>query len=353
MKKNLFIFGIGAPALALLMVMIRISYLIFFWGSSGSELNFTIRPGETFSQINYRLSKQNLISSSQLFHRLCQSKEILTKFKSGDYIIQPGTNMLDIATILTSGSSLTIRVTIPEGQNLYQIAKQLEKKGITQKQEFITASFDQKLLRQLRIDSHSVEGHLYPETYNFSKNVPASYVIKSMVAQFRREMDSLGYSIENPLPHHILILASIVEKETGAGHERPRIAGVFHNRLKRKMRLQSDPTTIYGIYQEYKGNLKKRHLKMRTPYNTYQISGLPKGPISNPGLEAIRAALEPERHSFLYFVSRNDGTHLFTRTYKEHLQGVDKFQKRRKYRKGRSWRDLKKKKLKVNRSEGR
>jgi UPF0755 protein len=345
MKKNLFIFGIIAPALAMTMVMIRVAYLVFFWGSSGVEHNFSIHPGETFAKINYRLKQQDLISSSQLFHRICQTRGILTKFKSGDYIITPGTNMLELTDLLTSGSSITIRVTVQEGLNLYQIGDKLQKLGITQKDKFINASFNQKLLQQLRIDSHSVEGHLYPETYHFAKNVPASYVVKTMVAQFRQKMESLGYSLETPLPHHILILASIVEKETGAGHERPRIAGVFHNRLQRKMRLQSDPTTIYGIYQDYKGNLKKSHLKMRTPYNTYRIRGLPKGPISNPGLTAIKAALKPEQHKYLYFVSRNDGTHLFSSTYKEHLKGVQKFQKMRKYRKGRSWRDLKQKKI--------
>ena len=142
--------------------------------------------------------------------------------------------------------------------------------------------------------------------------------------------------------HSIVILASIVEKETGAKQERPTIAGVFHNRLKKRMRLQSDPTTIYGMYENYRGNLRKEHLLKKTPYNTYKISGLPKGPISNPGIKSIEAALSPTNHSYLYFVSKNDGTHIFTKTYKDHLKAVKKWQLTRRNRVGKSWRDLKK-----------
>jgi UPF0755 protein len=139
----------------------------------------------------------------------------------------------------------------------------------------------------------------------------------------------------------VIILASVVEKETGAKIERPAIAGVFTNRLKKRMRLESDPTTIYGIWQRYTGNIKKADLLEYTPYNTYKVPALPQGPISNPSLEAISAVLKPEQHEYLFFVSKNDGTHVFTRNYQEHLKAVDDFQRNSRARQGKSWRDLK------------
>jgi UPF0755 protein len=139
----------------------------------------------------------------------------------------------------------------------------------------------------------------------------------------------------------IITLASIVEKETGAPEERPIIAGVFHNRLSKKMRLQSDPTTIYGIWSRYKGNLHKSDLLDPNPYNTYYVPALPAGPISNPGIESIRATLNPSIHHYLYFVSKNDGTHTFTSTYEDHSKAVTQFQLDRRAREGKSWRDLK------------
>lgn len=139
----------------------------------------------------------------------------------------------------------------------------------------------------------------------------------------------------------MIVLASIVEKETGAKVERPTIAGVFHNRLNKRMRLQSDPTTIYGIWERYKGNIRKSDLLEETPYNTYKIPSLPVGPICNPSLEAIKAVIKPEEHNYLFFVSKNDGTHVFTEKYSDHNSAVNEFQKNSKSREGKSWRNLK------------
>jgi UPF0755 protein len=138
----------------------------------------------------------------------------------------------------------------------------------------------------------------------------------------------------------VIILASVVEKETGAGFERPMIASVFYNRLKKKMRLQSDPTTIYGIWENYSGNLRRSDLLQKTPYNTYAIPALPAGPISNPNPESIKAVLYPAETEYLYFVSKNDGTHIFSKTYAEHAAHVRETQLDPKAREGKSWRDL-------------
>ena len=147
--------------------------------------------------------------------------------------------------------------------------------------------------------------------------------------------------------HQVVTLASIVEKETGATSERPLISSIFHNRLRKHMRLQSDPTTIYGMWDRYAGKIHKSDLSTFSVYNTYTIPALPVGPIANPGKEAIHAALYPAQSDYLFFVSHNDGTHEFTRSYGEHTRAVGKFQLDPKAREGKSWRDLKKPKLKA------
>jgi UPF0755 protein len=162
-----------------------------------------------------------------------------------------------------------------------------------------------------------------------------------MISLFEKKTEHLNFSHSFLNKHQVIILASVVEKETGAKFERPAIAGVFTNRLKKRMRLESDPTTIYGIWSRYKGNIRKSDLLEVTPYNTYKIPALPIGPISNPSIEAIEAVLNPSEHEFLFFVSKNDGTHVFSKSYKDHAAAVDSFQKNNQARKGKSWRDLK------------
>ena len=163
-----------------------------------------------------------------------------------------------------------------------------------------------------------------------------------MVNEFFKRTKTLDFTHPKLTKHELITLASIVEKETGRAIERPRIAGVFFNRLRKRMRIQSDPTTIYGIWENFNGNLRKKHLLAKTPYNTYKISGLPIGPIANPGLKAIEAVLHPESHKFLYFVSKNDGTHVFSKNLIDHNKAVNFWQKNSRNRKGRSWRQQKK-----------
>jgi UPF0755 protein len=189
----------------------------------------------------------------------------------------------------------------------------------------------------------TLEGYLYPDTYFFNKTISPEDMTRQMVRKFfsvwSKEFDTRATQL-GMTRHQVVTLASIVEKETGAPNERPMISSVFHNRLKKHMRLQSDPTTIYGIWKRYKGNIHKRDLLESTPYNTYTVAALPVGPISNPGVEAIRAALHPAESPYLFFVSHNDGTHEFTKTFGEHTAAVKRFQLDPKAREGKSWRDL-------------
>ncbi len=344
MKKYWWVFVLAAPALSITLVSLLTYYLASIWTYSGPDIVFEVRPGEGFSSINGRLNRQGLISSAKLFHRYSQFQNIMTKFKSGAFVIKSGSNLLEVAETLTQGKAITTTITIPEGKNIFEIGKILENSGVIDAKSFIAAAKSSEIINKLKIPGERVEGYLYPETYHFSKGTSAGRIIGTMVHQFHKKVKGLALE-NNPMdlnPHQVIIMASIVEKETGAGHERPMIAGVFLNRLKKGMRLQSDPTTIYGIYENYNGNLRKKHLLERTPYNTYKVSGLPKGPISNPGLDSIKAVLDPTPHQYLYFVSQNDGTHIFSKSYKEHREAVNKFQKDKNARKGKSWRDLKK-----------
>jgi UPF0755 protein len=186
-----------------------------------------------------------------------------------------------------------------------------------------------------------LEGYLFPETYKFVPDSNPKDILSSMVQLFRKKVGSLTEDHPFLNPTQVITLASVVEKETGAKWERPQIASVFTNRLKKRMRLESDPTTIYGIWERYQGNIKKSDLLEVTPYNTYKIPALPLGPICNPSLEAIQAVMKPDQTEYFFFVSKNDGTHVFTRNYKEHLQAVEEWQKKRNNRDGKSWRNLK------------
>jgi UPF0755 protein len=341
MGRYLWVFLIGAPLLALALTAGQVYYLISVWNYQGPEVIFEVKPGEGFSSINGRLAHQGLIPSAKIFHRYAQVNDLMGKFKAGQYKIESGLTMTQVLETLISGKSITVNVTIPEGKNLFEIASILQKAGVTNKDEFIAKAMDEAFVRKLEIPAERVEGYLYPETYRFTPGSSAEHVIRSMVALFNQKMSDMDFEAapRGLTRHEVITLASVVEKETGAPEERPIIAGVFHNRLAKKMRLQSDPTTIYGIWDQYNGNLRKQHLLEFTPYNTYKVPALPKGPICNPGREAILAVLSPQQHSYYYFVSQNDGTHIFTATYKEHLEAVNRFQKDPNARKGKSWRD--------------
>ena len=340
-KKFLFLFA--APALAALLLAGECYYLLFMKSYNGPDKIFVVSPGEGFGSVNYRLKKEGLNASSKLLYQYAKFKGQLNKLKVGSFEIKNGSSSVDVLNTLIFGTPILTQVTIPEGKNMFQVGKILEDKNITPYKDFITVVKNKEFLSKLGIPGETAEGYLYPDSYKFSPKSPAKTVVKTMYRNFKKRTKNLNLKINNLDAHDVITLASIVEKETGASFERPRIAGVFHNRLKKRMRLQSDPTTIYGIWENFNGNLRKKHLLQKTPYNTYKIPALPKGPISNPGIKAIEAVVKPEKHSYLYFVSQNDGTHVFTKTYKDHLKAVSTYQLNRENRKGKSWRDLKEK----------
>ena len=291
---------------------------------------FEVESGMTLKRVAQKLSNQKLIRSASAFQAigLIQNKQKLIMV--GEYHISPSMLPLEILQRITSGKTILYPVTIPEGYRITEIANLLEEQGLANKDVFIQQSKNLKLMEGVPVDS--LEGYLFPETYNFSKSTSEDAIIKKMVDTFkekawknnyRNRAIELGFSF-----HEIITLASLIEKETGKDSERKQISSVFHNRLKKNMRLQTDPTVIYAI-ANFDGNIRKNDLNIDSPYNTYRHKGLPPGPIASPGLKSIISALYPANTSNLYFVSRQDGSHQFSATLNEHNRAVQKYQLRR------------------------
>ena len=306
-----------------------IGYLTYI--SSGSEIEAVINvsPGTGFNKLAAELKDKGVIVDVRLFKLYALSRGEINKIKPGEYLFEKGSSKKFVLDTITRGKVRLYKVTVPEGYNMFQIADLLAKELNVNKAEFIRRVKDETVLSKWNIKGESLEGYLYPETYYFSKNVNVFVIIEKMLntfnEKFTTEIEEQGKKFGFN-KHEIVTFASIIEKETGLASERQLISAVFHNRLKRGMRLQSDPTTIYGIYERYRGNLSKNDLLEATPYNTYKIKGLPPGPIANPGIDSMRAAVNPSPVRFLYFVSKNDKSHVFAGTLIEHNANVNKYQ---------------------------
>lgn len=319
-------------------------------GNSADQVVFEVPNGKTFGQIAGDLEAKGLVLDRWKMRVLAKLTGQGSRVKRGEYALNKGMTPQEILSILVSGKSIMYPVTIPEGSNLFDIATILEAKGLYKSDEFLKMARDKQVASQLLgIEVSSLEGYLFPETYNVTKFTPMHELLVSMVDNFKRTwstLESQGNSAPVNLARHELVtLASVVEKETGAPEERPMIASVFYNRMKKNMKLQSDPTIIYGLWLEtgsYKQNISKADITHATRYNTYTVPRLPFGPISNPGRESLAAVLKPATTEYLYFVSKNEGTHVFTRTYEEHTKAVQGYQLDPNAREGKSWRDLKK-----------
>ena len=304
-----------------------------------------VSPGE----LARLLEDKKIISSSSRFMRLGRYLRKWPEIKAGEYHLTAQQSPLEIFSVLTSGKSVTYPVTFQEGINQFQIADKLAARGLVEKDTFLALCRSPKFIQELKFTTPSppsLEGYLFPDTYHLNRNMGAKQIIRMMIRHFREnwkpQWDQRAKELKLNV-HQVTTLASIIEKETGAAHERPLISSVFHNRLRKGMRLQSDPTTIYGIWENFNGNLRRKHLKQKNGYNTYAIGGLPVGAIANPGEASLKAALYPQKSPYLYFVSKNDGTHQFSKTFKEHNAAVRDYQLNRSARKGKSWRDLHKK----------
>jgi len=311
-----------------------------------SEQVFEVKPGQGFFSVAEDLEGAGIVSSALYFKILAKMTGQTNRLRVGEYLIKAGIRPGEILSVLGSGKSIERPITFPEGMNSYEMAALLESKGLFKGAEFLRLTRDRTLIHELTGENlSSLEGYLFPETYHYTKYTSAEAMVRAMVRRFVSVYDELLPKFKLKMPRHqLVILASVIEKETGAPIERPLISSVFHNRLQKGMRLQSDPTILYGMLVEtglMPMNIKKSDILKKSPFNTYTVKGLPAGPIGNPGQEALLAAADPANSDFLYFVSRNDGTHVFSKSFDEHNRAVKKFQLDRKARQGKSWRDLK------------
>lgn len=317
--------------------------------SDPSEVIYEISHGKPFNRVSRELEEMGLISNGTLFSVYAKLKGEASRMKMGEYALRRNMTPNEILSIITSGKSIGRFFTVSEGLNIFEIADLYQLGGFGTREDFLSLCRDPDFVKQLLGERHeSLEGYLFPETYQVTKFTTTKELLQNMVRRFQdvyretlRESEISGLN-----KHQIVTLASIIEKETGAPQERPSISSIFHNRMKKGMMLQTDPTILYGMAIE-KGKMvlkiSKSDILRPTRYNTYTIRGLPPGPISNPGREALLAAIKPAQTDFLYFVSKNNGTSIFSKDFAAHNRAVQKYQVDAKAREGKSWRDLKKK----------
>jgi peptidoglycan lytic transglycosylase G len=337
-RKRIVLFAIGMCFLAGMSLAVGFGfYLMNPAKEGGTDQVFFVREGSNLKKVADQLHSRKIITGKGLFLLWARVMGYSRNIKAGEYRLNAGMTPLKILSILERGVIITHPVTIPEGFTIKQIGDLLGEKGLVHKDEFLALAGDPNIARGYGISGPGLEGYLYPDTYHFGRGLSSMSVIDVMVrrfkevyAPFREIAERSGMTMEKAVT-----LASIVEKETGLGKERPLIASVFLNRLNKRMRLESDPTVIYGL-KDFNGNLKRKHLTEHTPYNTYLIHGLPPGPIANPGQEAIKAVLFPAKSNYLYFVSKNDGSHYFSKTLSEHNRAVVIYQKKRRKRPGKT-----------------
>lgn len=294
-----------------------------------SKVTVEIKSGMNTWQIAGLLKNRNIIRSKNMFVFIAKYRKKTEQLKAGVYELDSSETVSRILDSLLDGKVKLRRVTIPEGLTIRQTAELISKAGFGDAQSLADAAKDAELIKRFGIKGRDAEGYLMPETYLFPEDAKAMEIIAKMVATFFEKVEPLqrkyqpGTTLELK---DVVTLASIIEKETASMEEYPLISAVFHNRLEKGMRLQADPTVIYGL-PSFDGNLHKKDLKYDSPYNTYRYAGLPPGPIASPGLSAIRAVYEPANSDYLYFVAMNkDGRHYFSRKLAEHNKAVVKYQ---------------------------
>ncbi len=303
---------------------------IFFAAPPALPANAEIRvePGDSLAMVARKLHDQKLILNEKLFTLWARFAGLEKKIHRGLYRFDASLPAREILDRMALGKGVFQIITIPEGLTVKEIAEMLGKMQIADREKFLAEAANLNLLHSLDRNLDGIEGYLFPDTYYFTPSTPEKEIVMVMAEQFRKTVKPLLVRSNDGVhlsPHEIITLASVVEKETGVEAERPLVSAVFHNRLKRQMPLQSDPTVIYGL-KNFDGNLTRKDLRDPSPYNTYRITGLPPGPICNPGLSSIRAALHPADVPYLYFVSKNDGTHLFSESLAEHNRAVKTYQ---------------------------
>jgi UPF0755 protein len=312
-----------------LVVVVILAFALWFaWAVllplQPAETKFVLlRPGWSTRHIAQDLQREGVIRSSAAFLMLHYAKGLKT-LKAGEYKFDEPASALQVWRRLVRGDVYARTVVVPEGYTMFDIAAAVEQAGLGPAADFLTAAKgDVFLLREIDPNAHSLEGYLFPDTYQFTRIDSAHDIAAAMVHRFRQEAHKIGL-LGNADTHRIVTMASIVEKETAVPEERPLVASVYYNRLARNMALGADPSVVYAalLAGRYRGTIYQSDLQFDSPYNTYKYPGLPPGPIANPGLASLQAAMHPAQSDFLYFVSDNNGHHRFARTMEEHNRNV-------------------------------
>ena len=287
-----------------------------------------VKKGSNLRQIGRRLQAEGVLGNAELLYWHARWHKMAERIRAGEFLIPKGTTPPGLLEILVSGKTVSYRLTLVEGWNFRQVLKAVANDPVLDHK--LDYSIPADVMNQLGFPEIHPEGRFFPDTYVFPRGTTDVDFLKRAYQRMQRELaeawSERSEDIQVKTAEEALILASIVEKETGVPEERGRIAGVFDRRLKRGMKLQTDPTVIYGMGERYKGNIRRRDLREDTPYNTYVHKGLPPTPICMPGREAIDAALHPAEGRAIYFVANGDGSHVFSETLKQHNAAVRKYQ---------------------------
>ncbi len=314
-------------------------WILMEWGAALQQelavgedgMHYVIERGSSFRRVSYDLAGKGVLKAPRYLAWSARWTGKADRIQAGEYHIPPGTTAEELLDLFVQGKVVQHSITLVEGWTFRQMMDAISRnEKLVHTVQGLT---DDQIMEQIGYPDIHPEGRFLPETYQFPSGTRDVDVLQRayrdmqtlLIAEWARRDGGLPYNT----PEDALIMASIVEKETGRADERRRIAGVFVRRLKKRMRLQTDPTVIYGLGERFDGNLRRRDLREDTPYNTYTRRGLPPTPIAMPGAESILAALHPESGEVLYFVAKGDGSHYFSRSLKEHRKAVAKYQLKR------------------------
>jgi UPF0755 protein len=336
MKKKIKIISC-AILLPIIGMALLVALLLFYSGSPINSENVStvivdIPTGSSFFKVANILSKAGLIKNRPFFYGLAVIKNATRSVRAGEYEFATSLSPSGVIDKLIRGETRNYRVTVFEDYSLKEIAARLKEYKLIDEEAFFELAGDQDFLISLGIFSDSIEGYLFPDTYFFNRSMSTRQIMRLMVDRFWSKItpDMINKAAERGLnPHQFVTFASLVGKESGDSAEKPMIAAVFYNRIKKRMPLQSDPTAVYDL-KDFNGKVLRSHYKRESPYNTYIISGLPPGPIANPGLDSFQAVLKPSKVDYLYFVSQKDGTHFFSSSLEEHNEAINHFRRLKK-----------------------
>jgi len=305
--------------------------LVNYSTSSIDKKNMTILvdipTGSSFLKVTEILNQAGLIKHRVFFYSLSIMKRATRSIRAGEYEFNTSLTPAAMIDKLLRGEIKNYKVVIPEDFSMQEIAARLDDFKLIDKEVFFELASDEDFLESLNIKADSIEGYLFPDTYDFDRSMSTRQIMKIMVSQFWKKVTpemikgagKLGFNT-----HQFVTFASIIGKESGDDAEKPMISAVFHNRLRKKIRLQSDPTAVYDL-ENFNGKVLRSHLRRKSPYNTYIIRGLPPGPIANPGIESLKATLNPAKVNYLYFVSKKDGSHYFSSSLDMHNQAASEY----------------------------